>query len=143
MTLSVGHGIRARAAGPRRARKMSSELSSQHGSRQEQNAPDERRRDAAIRDELEMSAGLALKEQPDDVDSSAHAGSALRCLIGLRLQPDDQHGGRLEQARKTVARMRELDPTLRVSSLKHWLPFRLPEHLGAVEAGLYNAGLPD
>jgi hypothetical protein len=39
--------------------------------------------------------------------------------------------------------LRQLDPTLRVSSLADWLPFHRPEHLSLFADGLRKAGLPD
>jgi TolB-like protein len=51
--------------------------------------------------------------------------------------------GRLDQAQKAVARLREIDPTLRVSDLRHMLPFRRPDDLTRYEEGLRKAGLPE
>ncbi len=53
------------------------------------------------------------------------------------------HLGRLGDARKAMARTRELDPTLRISSLKHWTPFRQPNHVKRWAEGLRKAGLPE
>jgi hypothetical protein len=39
--------------------------------------------------------------------------------------------------------LRELDPALRVSSLKLWLPFDRPEHFATFADGLRKAGLPE
>jgi hypothetical protein len=35
--------------------------------------------------------------------------------------------GRADEAKKAMARMREIDPVLRVSNLKNLVPFRRPE----------------
>ena len=50
--------------------------------------------------------------------------------------------GRLDQARKAMARLREIDPMLRVSDLRQF-PFRRPEDLARFEEGLRKAGLPE
>jgi TolB-like protein/tetratricopeptide (TPR) repeat protein len=50
--------------------------------------------------------------------------------------------GRLEQAQKAIARLRQIDPTFRVSDLRQF-PFRRPEDLARYEEGLRKAGLPD
>ena len=51
--------------------------------------------------------------------------------------------GRLADARKAMARLRELQPALRVSNVKDWLPLRRPGDLAKVEDGLRKAGLPE
>jgi TolB-like protein len=51
--------------------------------------------------------------------------------------------GRLDQAHQAATRLRRIDPTFRVSDLKHMLPFRRPEDLARYEAGLRKAGLPE
>ena len=51
--------------------------------------------------------------------------------------------GRLVEARKIMARLSELDPALRVSNVKDWVPLRRPEDLARVEDGLRKAGLPE
>jgi hypothetical protein len=51
--------------------------------------------------------------------------------------------GRLAEARKTMARLRELDPALRVTNVKDWVPFRRPEDLAKFAEGLRKAGLPE
>ena len=51
--------------------------------------------------------------------------------------------GRLDEARKFMARMRELDPALRVSNLKELLPLRRPEDFDRWAHGLRIAGLPE
>jgi adenylate cyclase len=51
--------------------------------------------------------------------------------------------GRLEDARFCVARLRELDPALRISNLRTRLPPLRLEDLERYEEGLRQAGLPD
>jgi len=51
--------------------------------------------------------------------------------------------GRLEQARHAVARVRQIDPTLRVSNLGDWYPLRRREDLATLAGGLRKAGLPE
>jgi TolB-like protein len=51
--------------------------------------------------------------------------------------------GRLDQACKAVVRLRAIDPTFRVSDLRHMLPFRRPEDLARYEEGLRKAGLQE
>jgi len=51
--------------------------------------------------------------------------------------------GRMEDARLAIARVRKIDPTLRVSNLKNVVPFRQTELLERYAEGLRKAGLPD
>ena len=51
--------------------------------------------------------------------------------------------GRLAEAQKAMVRLRELDPTLRVSNVKDWAAFRRPGDLAKLEDGLRKAGLPE
>jgi adenylate cyclase len=51
--------------------------------------------------------------------------------------------GRLEEAQKAIARMRELDPAYRISGVKDRLPSRRPEDIARFEEGLRKAGLPE
>jgi len=52
--------------------------------------------------------------------------------------------GRTAQARKSMARLRELYPMLRLSGLREVLgPYRCAEHITRYEEGLRMAGLPD
>jgi adenylate cyclase len=77
-------------------------------------------------------AGMALRDQPDDRN-------------GLRIAAaSNALAGRLEQAQKALARLRQLDPTLRVSNLRDRLgPYRRPEDIARYEEGLRKAGLPE
>jgi TolB-like protein/Tfp pilus assembly protein PilF len=52
-------------------------------------------------------------------------------------------GGRQAEARKAMARLRELDPTLRLSNLSDLFPIRRPEDFARWEEGMRRAGLPE
>jgi TolB-like protein/class 3 adenylate cyclase len=51
--------------------------------------------------------------------------------------------GRLPEAQKAMARLRQLDPARRVSTIKNWIPLRRPDDLRRFEEGLRLAGLPE
>lgn len=51
--------------------------------------------------------------------------------------------GRMEEARRAARHLHHLDPELRVSNLKDWLPIRRPEDFATLSEGLRKAGLPD
>jgi adenylate cyclase len=77
-------------------------------------------------------AGTALQDQPDDIFALriAAASNAL--------------AGRPDQAQKALTRLRQIDPTLRVSNLRDRLgPYRRPEDVARNEEGLRKAGLPE
>jgi predicted Zn-dependent protease len=48
-----------------------------------------------------------------------------------------------DQARQAMQQLRRLDPTLRLSSLGEWLPFRRPQDLQNFADALREAGLPE
>jgi hypothetical protein len=51
---------------------------------------------------------------------------------------------RIAEAREAIARLREIDPGLRLSNLARVaLPFRRPEDLARWTEGLRKAGLPE
>jgi hypothetical protein len=64
---------------------------------------------------------------------------------GLRIDAaSNAMAGRPEQAHKAMARLRQLNPALRVSNLKDVLsPYRRAEDLSRYEEGLRQAGLPE
>jgi TolB-like protein len=82
-------------------------------------------------DEASQWAAMALRDAPD-------------LQPGLRIiAASNALAGRLELAQIAVARLRQLNPALRVSSLKHVLgPYRRPEDVARYEEGLRRAGLP-
>jgi len=51
--------------------------------------------------------------------------------------------GRGDEARRAMHHLRQLDPTLRVSNLRDWLPIQRPEDLATLEDGLRRAGLSE
>jgi TolB-like protein/Tfp pilus assembly protein PilF len=51
--------------------------------------------------------------------------------------------GRTDQARRAMQHLRQLDPTLRISSLEDWLRIRRSEDLATFAEGLRRAGLPE
>ncbi|WP_032831852.1 winged helix-turn-helix domain-containing protein [Pseudomonas sp. GM78] len=52
-------------------------------------------------------------------------------------------GGRMDKAKLAMQRLHELDPSLRVSNLKDWLPIQRPEDFARLADGLRLAGLPE
>jgi len=83
-------------------------------------------------DEAASWAAMALQDNPD-------------YLPGLRITAaSNAMAGRPEQAHKAVARLRQLNPALRVSTLKDVVgPYRRAEDLSRYEEGLRKAGLPE
>lgn len=51
--------------------------------------------------------------------------------------------GRSDEAQRAMSHLRQLDPTLRVSSLADWLPLHRPKDLATFADGLRKAGLPE
>ncbi|MHC2149464.1 TolB-like protein [Bradyrhizobium diazoefficiens] len=63
---------------------------------------------------------------------------------GLRVAAaSNAMAGRLEQARKAMARLRQLRPALRISSIRALVPHRRADDLARFEEGLRKAGLPE
>jgi adenylate cyclase len=50
--------------------------------------------------------------------------------------------GRMKEAKTALERLRQIDPSLRVSNLKNSLFFRRPKDIAKLEEGLKKAGLP-
>jgi TolB-like protein/tetratricopeptide (TPR) repeat protein len=76
-------------------------------------------------------AGKAFNNQPNFIMPLAASAAS------------DAHAGRHEQAHKTMSRIRQLDPTLRISNLREWTPFQHAGHAAVWAAGLRKAGLPE
>jgi tetratricopeptide (TPR) repeat protein len=51
--------------------------------------------------------------------------------------------GRLPEAQKAIAQLRQADPTLRIASLADWFPLRRDEDRAKYEEALRKAGLPE
>ncbi|TWC41532.1 TolB-like protein [Pseudomonas sp. SJZ079] len=51
--------------------------------------------------------------------------------------------GQMDKAKLAMQRLHELDPSLRVSKLKDWLPIQRPEDFARFAQGLRLAGLPE
>jgi TolB-like protein len=82
-------------------------------------------------DEAVSWAAMALQDSP-------HFQPALRIAAASNAM-----AGRPEQAHQALARLRQLNPALRVSTLKDVLgPYRRAEDLSRYEEGLRKAGLP-
>ena len=82
----------------------------------------------------------------DDASSWADKGLLLQTnSAGAARTAAASHAlaGRLHQAHKAIARLREIDPTFRVSDLRRGFPFRCLEHIARFEEGLRKAGLPE
>jgi len=97
-----------------------------------------------------MHGGMALAH----FLSSRYDEAVLCAEKGLHVLPNYHSGlrtlaashgllGQLEQAHQAVARLRQIDPALRVSTVKEVIPFRKPEALARYEEGLRKAGLPE
>jgi len=76
-------------------------------------------------------AAMSLQDNPDH-------------QAGLRIDAaSNAMAGRPEQAHKAAARLRQLNPKLRVSSLKDVIgPYRHVENVSRLEEGLRQAELP-
>jgi hypothetical protein len=82
-------------------------------------------------DEASSWAEKGLWEQTNNL-ASLEIATASNALVG-----------HLAAARKTMARLRDLNPALRVSNIKDWVRFRRPGDLARLEDGLRKAGLPE
>jgi tetratricopeptide (TPR) repeat protein len=82
-------------------------------------------------DEASSWAEKALLESPNFYP-------ALRVLAA-----SNALAGRLEDAQEAVARLREIDPSVRVSDLTDLMPRRRPEDVARHVEGLRKAGLPE
>jgi tetratricopeptide (TPR) repeat protein len=76
-------------------------------------------------------AEKAFLERPDQV-SAVRILAASSAIVGQQ-----------DRAMQALERLRELDPTLRLSNLKNVLPLRRPEILNSLTEGLRKAGLPE
>jgi TolB-like protein/class 3 adenylate cyclase len=82
-------------------------------------------------DEASSWAEKALRHRPNAA-GAARVAAASHALAG-----------RLEQAQKAMAHLRQLDPALRISNLRDVLTLRRPEVMARYVEGLRKAGLPE
>jgi hypothetical protein len=75
--------------------------------------------------------------------SAGGSGGTLTAGVARMAAASHALAGRLDRAHNAMARLREIDPTLRVSDIRHMFPFRRPEDLARYEEGLRKAGLPE
>jgi tetratricopeptide (TPR) repeat protein len=77
-------------------------------------------------------------------EAASWAGMAVGARAALYIAAaGNALAGRMEEASKAVERMRQLDPSLRIATLREALgPYR-PDDLVKYEAGLRKAGLPE
>ena len=82
-------------------------------------------------DDAVRYAEQALSEQPRSHQSLRAAATSYALA------------GRIEQARKVMARLREIDPGLRIADLRYVTPLQRPEDLAKYAEGMRLAGLPE
>ena len=82
-------------------------------------------------DEAVSWAAMALQDNPDYQTGLRYAAAS------------NAMAGRPEQAHEAIARLRQLNPALRVSDLKDQAGHRWAEDLSRLEEGLRQAGLPE
>jgi tetratricopeptide (TPR) repeat protein len=81
-------------------------------------------------------------------EASSWAEKALRAMpifliAGAILASSHALADRMVEAHQAMARLRELDPVLRISNLNEWLPFQRADDLAIFADGLRKAGLPE
>jgi TolB-like protein len=81
-------------------------------------------------------------------EASSWAGKSFRNLpsflmVVAIIAASHALAGRTDEARRAMQRLRGLDPTLRISNLRDWLPIRRPQDLAVFSDGLRKAGLPE
>jgi tetratricopeptide (TPR) repeat protein len=81
-------------------------------------------------DEAATLAAQVLREKPE-LHVALRVAAASNALAGHMME-----------AHEAMARLRQIDPVLRVSDLKVLTPFRRPEDVARYEEGLRKAGLP-
>lgn len=102
------------------------------------------------REMYRMQAGMALAKlfagRFDEASSWAErahkASPSFLAVVGI-MTASHALANRIEEAQRALHTLRELDPTLRVSSVRDWLDIRNPESLALFENGLRRAGLPE
>jgi tetratricopeptide (TPR) repeat protein len=87
---------------------------------------------AARYDEASTWAEKALAQQPNYGGPAARVAAASHALAG-----------RIGQAARAIALMREVDPELRISNIGDRAPYRRPQDLARLVEGLRIAGVPE
>jgi TolB-like protein/class 3 adenylate cyclase len=82
-------------------------------------------------DEAIRWAEMALRERPNYLAAIRELAAA-NALVG-----------RIPEAQKAMAHLRQIDPAMRASTVKDWVPLRRPDDLRRLQEGLRNAGLPE
>jgi len=82
-------------------------------------------------DKASSLAEQALQEKPDFHTALRYAAVS------------NALAGRLAEAQQAMARLRQIDPALRVSNLKEMTPLRRPDDRARYEEGMRKAGLPE
>ncbi len=97
-----------------------------------------------------MQAGIGMAHLfAGRVDAASHwAELSYRNLPGFLMvvaliAATRAHSGRISEAQQAMAQLRELDPTLRISNLKDWLPICRQEDFDVFSKGLRIAGMPE
>lgn len=104
----------------------------------------------ADREMYRMQAGVALAhlfagrfdEATSWAEKAFSASPGFLAVAGI-IAASHALAGRHEEARQALDTLRQLDPSLRVSSVRDWLDIRNPESLALFEDGLRRAGLPE
>jgi TolB-like protein len=102
------------------------------------------------REMYRMQAGMALANlfagRFDEASSWAEKAfrdsPSFLAVVGI-IAASHALAGRLQEAQRALHALRQLDPTLRVSSVRDWLDIRNPESLALFENGLRRAGLSE
>ena len=82
-------------------------------------------------DEASAWSEMALREHTNFLPALRMAAASHACA------------GRLAEAQKAMARIRQIDPELRISKLTDVVPFREPQDFDRYVDGLRKAGLPE
>jgi TolB-like protein len=97
-----------------------------------------------------MQAGMAMAHMFEGrLDAAASwADKASRdlpsfLLVAAIVAASHALTGRTEEGRRAMDHLRQLDPALRISNLREWLPIRRAEDLATFADGLRKAGLPE
>jgi tetratricopeptide (TPR) repeat protein len=75
-------------------------------------------------------------------EKAFRASSSLLVAVGI-IAASHAVAGRMDEARRALRHLRQLDPALRIANIKDWLPLRRPQDLATLADGLRKAGLPD